>query len=134
MAQPGAMRIVHSNPLRSDTSRQHIHQDRVADYVLFDFQNKMYCIVGEIKNKDTTAADQNIEQMIGLFRINQRAMLGFTCNAHFVIPRVLIQDDSGPDPQLNLYTLQTLWLDNPASLLELAKLFMAFTTIVDIAL
>lgn len=66
------------------------------------------------------AESQNIEQTVGLFRKNQYAMLGFTCNPDFILPRVLIQDVAGEGVRnLTLYTLPTLSLsmnDYPHSL------------------
>ena len=141
-AQPGAMEIIHTDPSRdmrhSRSQKVQIWQKRIADYVLFDTGRRMYCIVGEIKSEDTTAESQNIEQMIGLFRKNQYAMLGFTCNPGSIMPRVLIQvvTDEGVR-NLRLYTLPTLSLSAKKyqdSLLDLARLFIAFTSVVNITL
>jgi len=38
---------------------------------------------------------RTLSQMVGLFRKNQYATLGFTCNPDFILPRVLIQDVAG---------------------------------------
>ena len=63
-----------------DVTPVSVPQVRVADYVLYEKRNAMYCIVGEIKSDNTSATAQQIEQMVGLFRKTQQAMLGFTCN------------------------------------------------------
>ena len=57
---------------------------------MYDTNNHMYCIVGEIQSDESEAETQNGEVMVGLFRKNQQAMLGFTCNKNVFIPRVLI--------------------------------------------
>lgn len=61
-------------------------------------------------------------------------MLGFTCNPHSILPRVLIQEVTvGDQVLLNLYTLPTLRLDASHSFLALAKLFVAFISVVNTA-
>lgn len=134
-AQPGAMEIIHTDPskaLRNRSSQTvQSRQKRIADYVLFDADRRMYCIVGEVKSEDTTAESQNIEQMIGLFRKDQYAMLGFTCNQGSILPRVLIQNEDEGVRSLVLYTLRPLSL-SADSLHFLAKLFIAFTSVVNI--
>lgn len=68
---------------------------------MFDHSTNIYTIVGEIKCDDSPAEQQNIEQMLGVWRKNQRAMLGFTCNKEFVHLRVLL----GEENYLRLYRL-----------------------------
>lgn len=135
--QPGNFVIVLTDECRNtrqNTSKQHhTFQKRVADYTLYDNRNKMYAIVGEIKSDHSDAESQNIEQMVGLFRKNQQAMLGFTCNSEAFIPRILIQQQG----VLSLHILQSLSLDDEACFTtvgEIAKLFIAFTSIVNIAI
>ena len=108
------------------------YQKRVADYVLYDVCNNMYSIIGEIKSDASTGEAQNVEQMVGLFRKNQQAMLGFTCNTSVIIPRILVRQEG----TLVLHTLVPLPLDEdtyPESLCRIAQLFMAFISIVAIA-
>lgn len=98
---------------------------------MFDRVAKIYTIVGEIKSvSDEEAEEQNVEQMLGVWRKHQRAMLGFTCSKTFVLPRVLMVVDSA----LVLYSLPQLpFSDNVRneSLRVLAELFFAFTSFVD---
>ena len=137
-AQPGSLTMTHTTLRRelrtpSLQERTQAHQKRVADYVLFDKDKSMYCIVGELKSDEDEAESQNIEQMVGLFRKDQAGMLGFTCNPQAVLPRVLRQVEG----TLKLYTLPSLSLNDACcseSLRKLAKLFIAFTSIVNIAL
>ena len=61
---------------------------------------------------------------------HQRAMLGFTCNKTFVLPRVLMAEHSS----MLLYSFPKLPLsenDLSGSLSMLAELFLAFTSFVD---
>ena len=86
--QPGALALL------DDDDECPKLQKRVADYTMYDYHNKMYCIVGEIKSGMGESTNQNIEQMVGLFRKKQYAMLGFSCNQSSIHPRVLIQHES----------------------------------------
>ena len=68
--------------------------------------------------------------MLGVWRKHQRAMLGFTCNKAFVLPRVLMVDNNS----LVLYSFPELPLSEnnlSDSLRMLAELFLAFTSFVD---
>ena len=87
----------------------------------------------ELKSVESEAESQNVEQLIGLFHKNQQAMLGFTCNPRAIIPRILLHRQG----LLELLTLQPLSLDEQSylhSLHRLATLFIAFISIVNIAL
>lgn len=138
--QPGALEIILTDQLtrQSETtlqgsSEKTIRGELPTTFCLIITTECTACIVGEIKSDEMEAESQNIEQMVGLFRKNQYAMLGFTCNPSFISPRVLIQHGS----VLLLYNLPTLSLeveDYQGSLLALAKLFIAFTSVVNIAL
>ena len=131
--QPGNLKIIITDTPREFRTSTKKCQRRVADYVMYDARNNMYSIVGEIKSADERVAEyQNVEQMVGLFRKKQKAMLGFTCTPSAFIPRILIHQQR----TLELHTLQTLSLayDNVAqSLRIIAQLFIAFISIVNIA-
>ena len=97
--------------------------------MVYNHDTEVYTIVGEIKSDSSVAENQNIEQMIGLWRKNQCAMLGFTCNRELIEPRVLIRKEN----VLMLYRLPQLSLEGDStkcSLLQLAELFIAFTSFV----
>ena len=64
-------------------------------------RSSIYTIVGELKSDDTPAEQQNIEEMLGVWRKNQTALLGFTCNNESVHLRVLLAEEK----QLRLYRL-----------------------------
>ena len=132
--QPGSMILLHTCPAANtrqsqpdDTST--VPHERVSDYVMYNHDAEVYTIVGEIKSDTSTAENQNIEQMVGLWRKKQCAMLGFTCNYSFIQPRVLVRREN----DLMIYRLPRLSLE-PASikssLLQLAHLFIAFTSFV----
>ena len=136
-AQPGNLLLILTDQCRElrESSTQPIrkYQRRIADYVMYDRRNEMYSIVGEIKSDQSDAESQNVEQMVGLFRKDQQAMLGFTCNKEAIIPRVLIQHQG----TLTLNVLQKLSLaeqECSLSIRKLAQLFIAFISIVNIAL
>ena len=133
--QPGSSTITHTVPKRNtrhteanDTSSS--TTERVADFVVFDHSKNIYTIVGEIKSDDSPAEQQNIEEMLGVWRKNQTAMLGFTCNNESVHLRVLLTEEN----HLRLYSLPELCL-SPAkvkvTLSIVAELFLAFTSFID---
>ena len=131
--QPGSANITHTIP-RPHTRQSEVSStttssstEKVSDFVVFDHSAKIYTIVGEINDE---AEQQNIEQMLGVWRKHQRAMLGFTCNKAFVLPRVLMVDNNS----LVLYSFPELPLSEnnlSDSLRMLAELFLAFTSFVD---
>ena len=132
-AQPGCLKLLLTDlepkRLRQPTPVS-VPQVRVADYVLYEKRNAMYCIVGEIKSDNTSATVQQIEQMVGLFRKNQQAMLGFTCNRCTFVPRILTQKGG----HLRLYQGAEVSLDDDTSLAYIAQLFLAFASIVNITM
>jgi len=68
--------------------------EKVSDFVVFDHSAMIYTIIGEIKCDNDEAEQQNIEEMLGAWRKHQGAMLGFTCNKTFVLPRVFMVEDN----------------------------------------
>ena len=132
-AQPGCWKLqlteLEPKRLRQQPKPVSKSQLRVADYVLYDVRNAMYCIVGEIKSDVTSATAQQLEQMVGLFRKNQKAMLGFTCNPCALVPRILTQQGGF----LRLYQLEGVSLEDATSLAYFAEVFLAFASIVNIA-
>ena len=133
--QPGSMILLHTCPAAKTRQCQPddtatVAQERVSDYVMYNHETKVYIIAGEIKSKTSAAENQNIEQMVGLWRKKQCAMLGFTCNNSFIQLRVLVRREEG---LLLLYRLPRLSLEPDSlksSLLQLAYLFIAFTSFV----
>ena len=139
VCQPGSSEITHTVPKQHTREAEANGQasstvERVADFVVFDHTTQLYAIVGEIKSEADEAEGQNIEQMIGVWRKNQRALLGFTCNKHFVLPRVLLAAHSHGRRVLELYSFPKLELSREkqcGSLSMMAELFLAFTSFVD---
>ena len=84
--QPGSMILLHTCPAAKtrqcqpdDNDTATVAHERVSDYVMYNHETKVYTIAGEIKSETSAAENQNIEQMVGLWRKKQCAMLGFTC-------------------------------------------------------
>ena len=136
--QPGNFLVILTDECRelraNSTPKIRKQQWRIADYVMYDRRNDMYSIVGEIKSDARDDAEvQNVEQMVGLFRQRQQAMLGFTCNKEAITLRILIQHQD----TLRLTVLPPLSLaeeEYSESMRKLAQLFLAFISIVNIAL
>ena len=104
--------------------------ERVADFVVFAHSKKIYTIVGEIKSDTSPGEKQNIEEMLGVWRKKQTAMLGFTCNKESVHLRVLLAEEN----QLRLYRLPELCLSPQTfkvAVSRVAELFLAFTSFID---
>ena len=132
-AQPGNLLVILTDDCRElktvANTKIRKQQRRIADYVMYDGRNEMYSIVGEISKGE----DANVEQMVGLFRQHQQAMLGFTCNNEAITLRILIQNQN----TLTLTVLPPLSLaeeEYSQSMRKLAELFLAFISIVNIAL
>lgn len=133
-AQPGGLKIGHMEPPRGLRDKQNwvtSIKEKKADYVMFDKVLKMYCIVGEIKSEQDLAESQNTEQMLGLFRKNQRVMLGFTCNPVEIQMRVLHANTTSGTLFLDTVS-PPLLLDSPTSLYHVADFFIAFISVVNI--
>ena len=131
--QPGSSVITHTSPAKvtrhgeSDRQTTDVVVERVADFVIYDHRTKTYPVVGEVKSEDKDAESQNIEQMLGVWRENQCAMLGFTCSTQCIYPRILLKGDS----TLILYCLPKLEFSNlRATLLHFTEYLIAFTSFV----
>ena len=76
---------------------------------------------------DAPVEPQHIEQMVGLWKGNQRAMLGLQLGGKIVVPKVLLLENTS----LNLYYLPELDLSNSADFSELLNLMLAFLIMTD---
>jgi len=101
--QPGSTNITHTIPKpctrqseEASSTTTTSSTEKVSDFVAFDHSAMIYTIVGEIKCDNDEAEQQNIEEMLGAWRKHQHqgAMLGFTCNKTFVLPRVFMAEDN----------------------------------------
>lgn len=128
--QPGAFEIKYISQAKE--TRKVEQGNTIKTYhnkVLHDIKLECYRIVGEVKSTTDNAESQNVEQMIGLWRYNQIAMLGFTCNPKGFIPRVLVRVED------TMYLLPLLPVkdEDPAtmsSLRDIAEMFVAFLSFV----
>ena len=92
-------------------------------------------MVIEIKDEigtDKTAEAQHNEQMVGLWRCDQHAMLGLEFYSDTVQPKVLLRL-YGKDV-LNMFYLPRLKLEDGADLLVLTELLVAFMVYVKCSL
>ena len=96
--------------------------NRVADVVMYDPLPQMYTVVAEIKSGDDAekggGLEQNVEQMLGLFKDQQTIMLGLVVHNLQVAPLLLRLADG----VLTLTELQVLSLQPEDVTVSLAML------------
>ena len=132
--QPGACLIkwsVLKRIIKSNTEQDQrciVTNERYADNVVYDAEKDINIIVSEVKESfnDATKA-QNNEQMLGLWKKNQQAMLGLQFNGLIVIPKVLLLQSDG----FHLYYLPELNVSNNDAFCDLLYLMLAFLSIVN---
>ena len=125
--QPGAMYV---NWLLTTTSSTGVKKtvERYADNVMYDKINHIYVIVGEVKDNATSSIEShNNEQMLGLWKGPQQAMLGLEARGSCVRPKVLLLYKG----VLHMCYIKELHLAEPTDLLCLVKLIMVFLICVD---
>ena len=137
--QPGACYIKWETPPRhirseSDAPVVTLHE-RYADAIVYSKASLQNKVVIEIKDEigtDKTAEAQHNEQMVGLWRCDQHAMLGLEFYSDTVQPKVLLRL-YGKDV-LNMFYLPRLKLEDGADLLVLTELLVAFMVYVKCSL
>ena len=120
------MYVFKKRPTRNEAEKMVVEQKtRYADVSVYCHTLNLYCICGEIKSDEEDIAEgQNMEQLLGLWRPNQKFMLGWTLNPRVISIRLLIRSRD----KLVLYEVQ--YPNDEFGLLNLAKLYMAvFLTI-----
>ena len=107
-----------------ESQRSERQQLRVADFVAWDFERNIYTIVGEIKSDNRAPVFfQSLEQMLGLFKKQQKVMLGLVCQPSFVTPVIVRQTDS----HIIVTPLQKLdFTNNISNMIELTELLISF--------
>ena len=131
--QPGALFLNWSLPKRplranDENLRYTIPHEKYADNVVYDSEKKVNIVVCEVKvDADAPVEPQHIEQMVGLWKGNQRAMLGLQLGGKIVVPKVVLLENTS----LNLYYLPELDLSNSAAFSELLNLMLAFLIMTD---
>ena len=96
--QPGATIVKWSLPKRvtantSNTSvpRNSKKNERYADNILYDSKTFINVVVSEVKEREDTPSEaQNNEQMLGLWKGSQKAMLGLELAGHFYTCSTLV--------------------------------------------
>ena len=99
---------------------------RYSDVSTFDHLAGVYVSCGEIKSTLDSANFQNLEQMLGLWRSNQKYMLGWTINPDDIYCRILVRK---PEQMVELFQLRVK--NNIENVRSLAKLYLASILIVD---
>lgn len=126
--QPGALYIKWSLSTTTERKRKVITRERYSDHIAYSTINSINVIVSEVKESEDTAVEaQNNEQMLGLWKGSQQAMLGLEVQGHTVRPKVLCLIEG----ILNMCYMNELDLAQPDNFLELVKLMMAFCICVD---
>ena len=94
--QPGYAEIIwklDAPQLRSTSEDQTVSQANhsVPDFIMFNVMHQMVSVVAEVKSGEGEAGglDQNMEQMLGLWKSNQVLMLGLVLDSGNIHPRVL---------------------------------------------
>lgn len=117
-AQPGAFNVKWSLKGKLPFKRE-----RYSDNVIYDKVNVINVCNSEVKESPEVAIEsQHNEQMIGLWKPSQKAMLGFEAQDQTLRPKVLTLDDDG----FNMYYLKEMNLNNADDLRTVAKLMMMF--------
>ena len=99
---------------------------RYSDVSTFDHVKRVYILSGELKSLTDSADFQNLEQMLGLWRLNQTFMLGCTVNPSYIHCRILtMQEPTG------LWLYQLKCINSLGNIIHLAKLYIASILIVD---
>lgn len=93
---------------------------RYSDTSTFDHEKQWYIKSGEIKSSNDAASHQNLEQMIGLWRAEQKFILGYTVNPSNIHFRLLVREEDSFYPY-------TLMVNNTINnLIQLGEVYIAF--------
>ena len=122
---------VTANTSNTSVPRNSKKNERYADNVLYDSKTFINVVVSEVKEREDTPSEaQNNEQMLGLWKGSQKAMLGLELAGHCVQPKVL----SLQEGRLTMYYLKELDLAEPKTVKSLVKLLTAFLLCVEYCL
>ena len=129
--QPGALFVNWSLPsrtLRRQSPERIIHtNERYADCIIYDSYNCVNVVVVEVKEDEEEASEsQNNEQMVGLWKTGQIAMLGLEFHTNTVRPKILALIDD----VMHMFYLNSLDLKDSNDFSALTKLIMSFVTCV----
>ena len=120
--QPGAFFLKWAVPARKGGTTVYM-RERYADAVIYDTSLCLNKVVCEIKgDKDDHPESQSNEQMVGLWKRGQVAMLGLEFSGESVRPKVLLLVSNA----MHMFYLPTFNLHNPSALTELTWLITAF--------
>lgn len=118
---------VPSTPEPVDNYFKETHS-RYPDTVFWDYIKEIYRIVVEVKSGDKQPAEhQTTDQMVGLFRSNQKYMLGLIIKPNFITIRILERVGKS----LDMHSFPYLALDNKANMQLVCEVITAFIFLVD---
>lgn len=80
----------HDTRLDGPTFVRHAYIKCYSDVSTFDHLKGLYITSGEVKSTLDSADFQNLEQMLGLWRSNQKVMLGWSINPVHIHCRILV--------------------------------------------
>lgn len=124
--QPGAFWIKWSIPRKvncTEGSISIVQRERYADSIVYDRNTSINVVVAEVKESAESAIEaQNNEQMLGLWRPSQRAMLGIEAQGQILRPKILYLNGG----RFTMCFLKSLELGLGNDMQKLAKLIMAF--------
>ena len=124
--QPGAFWVKWSIPKKgnlTEGSRSIVQRERYADHIIYDRSTSINVVVGEVKESAESAIEaQNNEQMLGLWKPSQQAMLGIEAHGQILRPKILYLNGG----KFTMCYLKSLELGLGSDLQKLAKLIMAF--------
>lgn len=135
--QPGAFYIKWSLPSRllrsTDTNDDSLSTlERYSDVVAYNTTSLFNEIVFEVNDdaeepkeaEMTSAEPQHNEQMLGLWRPDQQAMLGFEFYTNVAQPKILLLRNNS----LHMFYLPQFNFENSTDLCHMTRLIIAFTT------
>ena len=124
--QPGAFWVKWSIPknlTEGEENRSTVQRERYADHVIYDRNTSINVVVSEVKENPESALEaQNNEQMLGLWKKSQQAMLGFEAKGQILRPKILYFDGE----EFSMCYFKSLELGRGSDLQKLARLIMAF--------
>ena len=131
--QPGSLKVTWVTKAhqtrQGSSSVVEAEQERVSDFVVWDPVKNIYIITGEIKSSDyEPALFQVKEQMIGLLKANQTAILGLVVWPSEILPIILKRSGN----VMKWYYLQKVKVGEEAYFSALANLYIACIHLIDL--
>ena len=131
--QPGSLKVTWVTKAHQtrhgSSSVVEAEQERVSDFVVWDPVKNIYIITGEIKSSDhEPSLFQVKEQMIGLLKANQTAILGLVVWPSEILPIILKRSGN----VMKWYYIQKVKVGEEAYFSALANLYISFIHLIDL--